>query len=85
MFFTTRLRNTLLLAVVGLTALLAVNATQVMHRPDNYKDAPRNGTVGHPTPHVVHKRATAHANSAYFTNWYVSSLMPVFQSAHSNR
>ena len=64
-----RFRNAVLLAAVALAALLAVNATQIMQRPDNYTKVPKKAAVGNATPKVVTKRATGKTNSAYFTNW----------------
>ena len=64
-----RFRNAVLLAVVALAALLAVNATQIMQRPETYKQAPKKAAMGNATPKVVTKRATGKTNSAYFTNW----------------
>lgn len=71
--FSTRFTRVLLATTAALAALLAVNATQVMSRPPNYKDAPHklNTTTSAPV-HVIHKRATGKQQFAYFTNWYVS-------------
>ena len=57
-------------ALLLLIALVAVNATEVMQRPDNYKDAPRKFlTETPPKPTIIHKRANAKVSAAYFTNW----------------
>lgn len=59
-------------ALLLLIALVAVNATQVMQRPENYKDAPRKfQTETPPKPTVVHKRGNARVSAAYFTNWSI--------------
>ena len=67
-----RFTRVLLLAAAALTALLAVNATQVMSRPANYKEAPHklNTTASAPLHHIQ-KRATGKQQFAYFTNWFV--------------
>lgn len=45
---------------VAFTAIVAVNATQVMHRPTNYTSAPHTfKTEKEPKTNVIHKRATA--------------------------
>lgn len=57
-------------ALILLIALVAVNATQVMQRPDNYKDAPHKfQTEIPPKTTIIHKRANAKVSAAYFTNW----------------
>ncbi|KAI0090629.1 glycoside hydrolase superfamily [Irpex rosettiformis] len=68
----------LLIATLAFAAVFSVRATQVMHRPANYKAAPHNFTEGHATPHVIHKRATGKVNMAYFTNWgiYGANFQP---------
>ena len=64
-----RFRTAVLVAIVALGAMLAVNATQVMQRPDNYKQTPKKAAMGSPSAKVVTKRAIGKTNSAYFTNW----------------
>ena len=66
------LRRVYLLAAVTASALILVNATQVMQRPPTFKNAPHNVSTQHKVkPHVVHKRATSQkVQAAYFTNWY---------------
>jgi len=59
-------------AALGLLAagLLVADATQVMHRPDNYKDAPnvfQTAKIVNTT--TIHKRAQEKVSFAYFTNW----------------
>lgn len=71
----------MLLVAAAFAAVLTVSATQVMHRPVNYKDSPRNFTQGKAEPHIIHKRATGKANMAYFTNWYVAQCAR-FSYAH---
>lgn len=64
------LRNFLRAVTFVLAALSAVEATQVMHRPDAYKDAPRKFSIEtDPKTHRIQKRATSKASFAYFTNW----------------
>ena len=47
-----------------------VDATQVMHRPARYKDAPNKFSLEtDPKTQVIHKRASGKASIAYFTNW----------------
>ncbi|KAI0071673.1 hypothetical protein K474DRAFT_1606521 [Panus rudis PR-1116 ss-1] len=72
------MKRFLFLVTVGFAAVMAVSATQVMHRPDNFKDAPRKFSVGHPTPKIIHKRAGAKTQAAYFTNWgiYGANFQP---------
>lgn len=65
-------RRVLALAIAVLTVSLVVDATQVMHRPDNYQDAPRQVQTGNVTPQIVHKRSPGMVQAAYFTNWCVS-------------
>lgn len=58
--------------IVLLTMILVavVDATQVMHRPAGYKNAPNRFSVEtDPKTNVIHKRATGKASIAYFTNW----------------
>ncbi|KAJ3487291.1 hypothetical protein NLI96_g3646 [Meripilus lineatus] len=69
MALTSNFRRILFLATVVAFAVVGSNATQVMHRPDTYLDAPRNNTIGRPTPKIIHKRAGTKVQSAYFTNW----------------
>jgi chitinase len=72
MFLPITLRNVLLAFVLG-TAL--TDATQVMHRPNNYKDSPHKYEQGNSVPRIIHKRSGAKANIAYFTNWCVWRTM----------
>ncbi|KAF8998368.1 hypothetical protein BDQ17DRAFT_1328834 [Cyathus striatus] len=59
----------LLLAAITLAVAIVVNATQVMHRPSNYKEAPnRFATETNPKTHVIQRRATNKTSFAYFTN-----------------
>jgi len=51
-------------------ALHCAEATQVMHRPDGYKDQPNDFKLEKaPKTNVVHRRANGKVNFAYFTNW----------------
>jgi chitinase len=60
----------LVAAALGFVLAAMVQATEVMRRPDNYKSAPNVFPMAEKvTPHVIHKRATARTNAAYFTNW----------------
>jgi hypothetical protein len=53
-----------------LAAFSAVEATQIMHRPANYKDAPHRFSVeSNRKTHRIQRRATSKASFAYFTNW----------------
>jgi hypothetical protein len=63
-------RSLLQAVTLILAAFSAVEATQVMHRPANYKDAPHRFSVeSHPKTHQIQRRATSKASFAYFTNW----------------
>jgi chitinase len=63
-------RRVLLLALAVLGAIIVVNGTEVMHRPDGYKSPPNTFKIEEdPTTHVIQKRATANVQVAYFTNW----------------
>lgn len=54
----------------ALAALSAVEATQVMHRPANYKEAPNRFAIEtNPKTNKIQRRATSKASFAYFTNW----------------
>ncbi|EIN05503.1 hypothetical protein PUNSTDRAFT_122390 [Punctularia strigosozonata HHB-11173 SS5] len=66
------------LVCLGLAFTAAVQATEVMRRPDNYKSAPNVFPTENVTPHVIHKRATAKVQAAYFTNWgiYGANFQP---------
>jgi len=72
------LRNLHLLFLTGLFATLVANATQVMHRPAAYKDAPHTYASGNPKPQTIHKRSGAKVQAAYFTNWgiYAANFQP---------
>lgn len=60
----------MLVAIVALAAMVAVEATQVMHRPDNYKDAAGTFKVESISKtNAVQKRAANKVSFAYFTNW----------------
>ena len=63
------------LLLVGLIAAFAVDATQVMHRPDRFKSSPHAYATGNPKAEVLHKRASGKVQAAYFTNWYVDSIL----------
>ena len=65
------LKRVLFLAA-ALAALVVVDATQVMHRPAAYKDAPRKFATGAAETKIVHKRADTKVQAAYFTNWCVA-------------
>jgi chitinase len=65
-----RLTRAFMVAVVALAALLAVNATQVMQRPDTYKETPHNLKSATDAPvHRIERRAAGKQNVGYFTNW----------------
>ena len=66
------MKRVFLLAAVALAAaVVVVDATQVMHRPAGYKDAPHKFATAHAETKIVHKRAGSHVQAAYFTNWFV--------------
>jgi chitinase len=54
-----------------LAGTVVVDATQVMHKPSTFRDAPRSAnTTRDPIVHHVHRRsATGKTQMAYFTNW----------------
>ncbi|KAH9475936.1 Chitinase 1 [Psilocybe cubensis] len=59
--------------------LLATEATQIMRRPDTYKDVPHRYSIEtDPKTHVIHRRATGKVSMAYFTNWgiYGANFQP---------
>ncbi|KAL1941618.1 hypothetical protein VTO73DRAFT_7057 [Trametes versicolor] len=72
------LKRAFFLAVVALSALVVVNATQAMQRPDAFKDAPRKFATSEVKPQVIHKRAGSKVQAAYFTNWgiYGANFQP---------
>ncbi|KAK7691604.1 hypothetical protein QCA50_005003 [Cerrena zonata] len=80
MAFSSNMRRVFLLLAVGFTALLAVNATQVMHRPDNFQSTPHKFAEGDAEPKTIFKRAaaTGKVQAAYFTNWgiYGANFQP---------
>jgi hypothetical protein len=89
-------QQTLLSRMVSLALLLisigAINATQVMHRPTNFKtqlkaNAPFAGNMTVAPRIEITKRGTAKANLGYFVNWYADStlgvLLPFLYSIHS--
>jgi chitinase len=59
------------LVAVAFSALLVADATQVMHRPENYKNLKINKveTSKNFTVHHLERRATGKVSAAYFTNW----------------
>lgn len=77
MFFHTRFRN-VLVALALCTSLLVVHATQVMHRPDTYKNTPHKFKQAQSVPQILHKRSGAKVNMGYFTNWgiYGANFQP---------
>lgn len=68
MFFSTRVKNVLVAFTLGVS-LVVVNATEVMHRPDNFKSSPHTYAQGKSNPKIITKRSGAKVNMAYFTNW----------------
>ncbi|KAH8103287.1 glycoside hydrolase family 18 protein [Cristinia sonorae] len=66
------------LLLTGLFAAFVADATQVMHRPDNYKNVPHKYTLGNVTPQLIHKRSGSKVQAAYFTNWgiYGANFQP---------
>ncbi|KAI0777588.1 glycoside hydrolase superfamily [Trametes elegans] len=65
-------------AVAAMAALVVVDATEVMRRPVNFKDAPRKFATAEVKPQIIHKRANAKVQAAYFTNWgiYGANFQP---------
>lgn len=64
------LKRVLFLAAAACAVFVVVDATQVMHRPANYKSPPnKHDTATKVETKVVHKRATDKVQFAYFTNW----------------
>lgn len=64
------LSRTALVSALLATGILVAEATQSMHRPDNYKSAPNKfATEDNFETTTIHKRADAKTNFAYFTNW----------------
>jgi len=56
------------LAILG--NVLSIDATQVMHRPDNFNRTPNSFPMeAHPRVHTISKRAGGKVQTAYFTNW----------------
>lgn len=71
--------NLLSLLAIAMAAVSVVEATQAMHRPDNYKQPPRVfNTSTDPQIQSIHKRATGKTQFAYFTNWgiYGANFQP---------
>ncbi|EGN94371.1 glycoside hydrolase family 18 protein [Serpula lacrymans var. lacrymans S7.3] len=71
-------RSILLLLVAIFTISSAVDATQVMRRPEGYKNTPSQVETVQVSPQIVHKRANSHVQAAYFTNWgiYGANFQP---------
>ena len=69
MAFSFSVRRVLALAVAAIVLSVFADATEVMHRPNNYKSAPNKVETGNPTPQLVHKRSAGKVQAAYFTNW----------------
>ncbi|KAI0338406.1 hypothetical protein BDW22DRAFT_711587 [Trametopsis cervina] len=71
-------RTKFFVLVAALATVVSVSATQVMHKPDTFKDTPHKFSPGNTTAHVVHKRSGAKANLGYFTNWgiYGANFQP---------
>ncbi|EED82727.1 hypothetical protein POSPLDRAFT_58726 [Postia placenta Mad-698-R] len=66
-------------ALCALVLAPTAHATQVMQRPADYKEPPREFATGDPTPNVVRKRADdGYIQAAYFTNWgiYGANFQP---------
>ncbi|KAL0064529.1 Chitinase 4 [Marasmius tenuissimus] len=58
------------LSLLSVVSVLFVHATQVMHRPDNYKEAPNVFPMeANPKVTSLQKRATGKVQFAYFVNW----------------
>ncbi len=75
MALSTTMKRVLFLAAVACTMFIAVEATQVMHRPAGYKEPPHKvKTETKPETKIVHKRAGSQVQFAYFTNWYAADI-----------
>ena len=58
------------LATVAFMALVTVNGTQVMRRPDDFKSQKRSLPTNHGLDtDTLQKRASGKTTFAYFTNW----------------
>ena len=71
------MKRVFLLAALALAvAVVLVDATQVMHRPSEYKESPKKvKTATEAETKVIHKRAGTKVQAAYFTNWYVCHML----------
>ncbi|KAF9042916.1 glycoside hydrolase superfamily [Panaeolus papilionaceus] len=80
MAFSSILKSLLLLSTFTLVSFTPVEGTQVMHRPDNYKDSPNRFAVNNnPQTQVINRRQSGGKVSfAYFTNWgiYGANFQP---------
>ena len=58
------------LSLLSVLSVFFVHATQVMHRPDNYKNPPNVFPMeANPKVTSLYKRATGKVQFAYFVNW----------------
>ena len=67
------------LAAVALSAVVIVDATQVMQRPGDFKTATLHKVDTDPKAEskIIHKRAGSKVQAAYFTNWCVASFCAI--------
>ncbi|PPQ99959.1 hypothetical protein CVT24_009538 [Panaeolus cyanescens] len=74
------LKSLFLLSALIVVPFTPVEGTQIMHRPDNYKDSPNRFAVdSHPQTQVINRRQSGGKVSfAYFTNWgiYGANFQP---------
>lgn len=70
MAFSFNMRHIFTLLATGMAVLLAVDATQIMHRPENFRNAPHRFAEGKADPKTIYKRAaTGKVQAGYFPNW----------------
>ncbi|KAF5381774.1 hypothetical protein D9615_005490 [Tricholomella constricta] len=71
-------KRLLFLATMAFMAVITVNGTQIMRRPDSYKTPARTFPKERNPKTVIEKRATGKASFAYFTNWgiYGANFQP---------
>jgi chitinase len=63
-------KRVLLLATTACMLFLAVEGTQIMHRPAGYKNPARTfAKEASPKINKIERRASGKASFAYFTNW----------------
>ncbi|KAI0816864.1 glycosyl hydrolases family 18-domain-containing protein [Trametes gibbosa] len=78
MTFSFSFKRVFLLAAGAMAAIVAADATQVMHRPEKYEATPHKFVSTEVKPQVMQKRAASKVQAAYFTNWgiYGANFQP---------